>query len=160
MHECLEFRMITANADKAAILNENFVNFGCIDNGVLPDLNNPVNVSCTNFESIYFEATFVGNCISWLKLNSAAGPDGLPILFKKLSAQLCHPLAILFNLLIQFGQVPDIWKTAIVVPIFKKGISSNPENYRPISLTCICSKFFEKGNKNYIMYRLSDLKYI
>lgn len=29
------------------------------------------------------------------------------------------------------------------VPIYRKGPTYNPENYRPISLTCICHKLLE-----------------
>jgi len=35
------------------------------------------------------------------------------------------------------------WKSATVVPIFKKGSRTDPANYRPISLTCVCCKVFE-----------------
>ena len=35
------------------------------------------------------------------------------------------------------------WKSANIVPIFKKGERHNPSNYRPVSLTCICSKLLE-----------------
>ena len=43
----------------------------------------------------------------------------------------------------QFGNVPSSWKIATVVPIFKKGASSKPANYHPISLTNSCCKLFE-----------------
>jgi len=43
----------------------------------------------------------------------------------------------------QFGCVPSAWKEAVVVPIFKKGASSKPSNYRPISLTNSGCKIFE-----------------
>jgi hypothetical protein len=35
------------------------------------------------------------------------------------------------------------WKMAHVVPIFKKGDKSKSSNYRPVSLTSICSKLME-----------------
>ena len=69
---------------------------------------------------------------------------------------LAPPLTKLFNELMHVGEVPSIWKTANVTPIFKNGSSSNPRNYRPISLTCVCGKLFESGIKlvlNYYLHR-------
>ena len=40
--------------------------------------------------------------------------------------------------------MPDIWKQANVIPIFKKGDRSDPNNYRPVSLLNTTGKKFEK----------------
>ena len=40
-------------------------------------------------------------------------------------------------------QVPEDWKKDLVTPLFKKGDKDSPTNYRPISLTYICSKLLE-----------------
>ena len=42
------------------------------------------------------------------------------------------------------GTIPQEWKLANVVPIFKKGKKGEVENYRPISLTCLVMKIFER----------------
>jgi hypothetical protein len=42
------------------------------------------------------------------------------------------------------GKVPSSWKKAIVTPIYKKGLASRPENYRPISQTSIFCKLMER----------------
>ena len=42
------------------------------------------------------------------------------------------------------GQIPSDWKDAIVTPLFKKGNKKSPSNYRPISLTSLIGKVFEK----------------
>ena len=57
----------------------------------------------------------------------------------------------MFGLILQHGSLPDCWKLANVTPIFKKGPSSNPDNYRPISLTCIICKVFESVIKDQLL---------
>ena len=42
------------------------------------------------------------------------------------------------------GEVPEDWRRAKVVPIFKKGKKEEPGNYRPVSLTSIPGKILEK----------------
>lgn len=49
------------------------------------------------------------------------------------------------NLSIKTSTVPNIWKSAKVVPIFKSGNNDLPENYRPISVLPMLSKVFEKA---------------
>jgi len=48
------------------------------------------------------------------------------------------------------------WKTANITPVFKKGLSSEVSNYRPISLTSIFCKLFERLIQNKILTYLSD----
>ena len=49
------------------------------------------------------------------------------------------------------GFIPGIWKGANITALHKKGDKLNPKNYRPISLTSIVSKCFEKVLKNHIL---------
>ena len=46
---------------------------------------------------------------------------------------------------------------ANVVPVFKKGSKASVENYRPISLTCLCVKILEKIVRNELMAKLGHL---
>ena len=57
---------------------------------------------------------------------------------------------------LETGEIPDDWRTANVFPIFKKGEKYNPANYRPVSLTCICSKLMEHILVSNIMTHLEE----
>ena len=50
-----------------------------------------------------------------------------------------------------YATIPDIWKKGIVIPISKKGCRSDACSYRPISLTCILYKVYEKLWHNHIL---------
>ena len=54
------------------------------------------------------------------------------------------------------GKVTRDWKTATVVPIFKKGQKKDPANYRPVSLTSIPCKMMESIIKDKIMCHLEE----
>ena len=55
--------------------------------------------------------------------------DGIPILIK--------PLTKLFNSIYNNCDIPDQWRMAKVVPVFKKGDSKNISNYRPINARAV-----------------------
>ena len=79
-----------------------------------------------------------------LNPSKACGPDQLPPKLLKLVAEEIAPaLAFLFQQSINTGDIPSDWKNALVTPIHKSGDKCSPGNYRPISLTCICSKVME-----------------
>ena len=46
-------------------------------------------------------------------------------------------------------------KTAIITPVFKKGVAGCVTNYRPISLTCVVSKIMERVISKNILEHLS-----
>ena len=64
--------------------------------------------------------------------------------FKQLADVLCWPLSFVFDASFKAGVLPACWLDAIVTPVFKKGATSKPENYRPISLTCVCCRIMER----------------
>ncbi len=73
--------------------------------------------------------------IMGLKISKAVGPCSIPIkVLKLLQNVMAKPLEILFNTSFSTGIVPENFKLARVVPVFKKGDHSNLNNYRPISL--------------------------
>ena len=81
-------------------------------------------------------------------MNKAPGPDNLQTHFlQEVAYEIAPILTVIFQVSLDQGVLPGIWKTAAVVPIFKKGAKSDPGNYRPVSLTCICCKILE-----YIVY--------
>lgn len=56
---------------------------------------------------------------------------------------LISPLTKLINSSIKEGIYPSCFKLSKVIPVFKKGDTQDPNNYRPISLIPILSKIFE-----------------
>ena len=69
------------------------------------------------------------------KSESAAGPDGIPvIIFKNCATEQCEPLRILWSESFQSGVVPLFYKPSYITPLFKKGDRARAVNYLPILL--------------------------
>ena len=80
-----------------------------------------------------------------LDASKASGPDELPAKILKETAEVIAPsLTQLFNKSLRLGCLPEDWKLANIVPVFKKDNKEQAENYRPISLLSIVSKVIER----------------
>jgi len=77
-------------------------------------------------------------------------------LFKNCAGALAVPLCHIFDFSFKNGVLPVCWKTAYVLPIYKKGCTSDPCNYRPISLTSTCCRVMERIINNSILNYLLD----
>ena len=109
----------------------------------LPERNIPEGIPTIDHISITL--TDVIDQLSILNPSKAYGPDGIgPRLLKELMPVIAAPLCELFQTSLINRKVPTIWKQATVIPIFKKGDKSDPNNYRPVSLLNTTSKVMEK----------------
>jgi len=133
---------ITDPVGKANVLAEFFSSVFTCDNSSSPPRMSGSPLPDVSPITIHHEG--VAQLLLNIQPNKASGPDNLPARFlKEVANEIAPALSIIFQASLDQGYLPDIWKTAAVVPIYKKGSRTNPSNYRPISLTCICSKILE-----------------
>ena len=140
---------------KANLFLKNFSNYFTKDNNTI----NPLQPRTeSTISDIQFTPTLIKRSISLLRSQSKGGPDDIPPEFiKRCSLWLTLPLSYLFRLSFREGYIPTVWSTARVTPIFKKGDAADPQNYRPISLTCVFCKMMESIIKDQLtVYLLSN----
>lgn len=112
----------------------------------------PYNTPLPNLSSEFITVEGVINMLLNLKIRSSVGPDNIPNAFLHRYAEpLGHILTHLFRLSFDCIEIPDDWRMACVVPIFKKGDRLFADNYRPISLTSSICKLFEHVVSNFIV---------
>jgi len=147
--KCLEAQ------EKAELFSEHFASVYTVDDGNVPNFENRVE-NDTGITEVEINDEVVRKALLKLPNKYSRTPDGFPAGFlKQLAFQLAQPLAYLFNKCQDSGEIPEVWRSAFVVPIFKnKGLRSNYEGYRPVSLTCVIGKLFETilrdGTTNYL----------
>ena len=65
-------------------------------------------------------------------------------ILRKCASSTAPVLQKLFNEILRAGNFPDKLKLANITPVFKKNNPLEKENYRPVSVLPIVSKFFER----------------
>ena len=75
---------------------------------------------------------------------------------KEYSTYIAPILHIIFRESLSKGQLPEDWKKAHIIPVFKKGNKHDASNYRPVSLTSICCKTLEHVVASHIMSNLDS----
>jgi len=138
---------------KANIFNNYFASiFTEEDYSTVPTLN-PQHLNDINPLTISTEG--VAHLLQNIDPGKSGGPDGIPGRFlKELSFEIAPALTLIFETSIKQSILPEDWLKARVIPIHKKGSRSQPSNYRPVSLTCICCKTLEHILYSHIMSHL------
>ena len=144
--------MAYTDGDKANLLNSFFgscfnTSHPPIELGSTPSVSYPEDLLCTESE--------VYDLVASLDVSKASGQDGISArMLKATACSIAPSLTKLFNLSLQSGTIPSVWKKSLVVPIPKNSDMKNPSNYRPISLLPIVSKVLERHVYNIIMNHL------
>ena len=95
--------------------------------------------------------------LKYAKNRKSCGLDNLPVeLWKFGGTKLKIHLLELFNKIIDKNQMPQEWKTRMVINIHKKGTKSKCENYRGITLLPTAYKLFANIIKNRLNEYLED----
>ena len=88
--------------------------------------------------------------------NKSNGPDEIPLsILKEYANEIAPMLTFIMQQSYDTGTLPDDWKNANVVALFKKGDRSKAENYRPVSLTAVTCKMMEHVIHKQIMIHLN-----
>ncbi len=157
---------ISNNDEIADCMNSFFVNIGKTVEEKIPNVETPfssflshpnncvININpCSHVE--------IGKLISKIEVSKASGPFSIPSkLLKMFKEVFIIPITAIINKSLAEGIFPDILKTAVVHPIFKKNDKKICANYRPISLLSNISKIFERAMYDRIELFLNDFDLI
>ena len=142
-------------AVKATLFNEYFAsvfNSTTLDPPPLPPSTNPPVIP-----DPVFTVEQIDSILNQLSASKATAPNDLsPAILRKFAHLVSPSLAVIFNVSMSSHTVPNEWKKANVVPVFKKGEKHDVKNYRPISLLSTVSKVMERCIFNHLYPFVED----
>ncbi len=98
-----------------------------------------------NDQALCLSAADVRKTLSRINPRKAAGPDNIPgRVLKDCAAQLTDVLTDIFNTSLSQAVIPTCLKSTTIIPVPKKSPVSCLNDYRPIALTPIMMKCFER----------------
>ena len=113
---------------------------------MLPADPSPSSDNGPSLDEMYCTISKIEQLLQGLEASKACGPDKISAqMLKHTASSIAPSVTKLFDLSIRVGKIPDKWKESMIATIPKAAAkSSDPGNYRPISLTCILCKLLEK----------------
>ena len=108
-----------------------------------------------NDESILVSRNEIAKAINDLKRGKSTGPDSLSAEHYIFAHEIVNVhLAFLFSAIFRYTYLPTKFMDVFIVPLIKNrnGDISSKNNYRPIAISCIISKIFER----IILYRCQN----
>ncbi len=116
-----------------------------------------ININYSANFDIQFKEHSIKQLLKNLDPNKAPGPDNIHgKVLKNCANSLALPLTLLFQTSYYTCKIPADWKNANIVPVFKKGNKNDVCNYRPISLTSLVMKVYERVIRAELLPRVVD----
>ena len=143
------------NTEKVNYYNKYFATVGYEIQKEL-DINQNFNYDKTfSFEPFRFvneSIESIEKIIDKIKIDVATGIDGIPSKIIKQAKTVISPfITKIINISFETKKFPDILKSAIIKPIYKKEDKNDISNYRPISILPVISKIFERASLNQLL---------
>jgi hypothetical protein len=149
--------LVFSDSDKANIFNSSFQQFFTHDNNSdFPEVHAQHHMP--PFQILPSDILRAG---LKMKKKLSRTPEDIPSYFiTRTLSSILKPLTAIFNLSLASNSIPNQWKRAFVIPVFKKGSRSDAGNYRPVSLTSSFSRLFEAVLLDKLMDHVQEYKLI
>ena len=137
--------LVRSDQERAELLVQAFSTVFAVYDGNIPPVDTSHLAPPLEFGEINFPRYEICKLLEGWKRSACSTPDQIDMRFVKNTAvPIAHALEFIFTRSFATGEVPSLWKMSLVTPVKKKPPFSDPLNYRPISITSLFCRVFEK----------------